>query len=266
MPRLITFFTLFALFASVLPAPVEAAPFRYSWEIHDLLAVDGDSVELRDERGRVLKTLPTRQLLRIYAVMKGIEKAAEVNSLLIIVDGDAPNAFATKTRGVLLSEEDVAKKRAEREKGDASVKAMEDEGGRRIDEENSVELNVIGINFAMLDLLGDDMHMVAALIGHELGHLVLDHGERSKPHRRVSDAVRSAESTRYSRDHEREADYIGVVWMVEAGFDPSGAVQLQELIYKASKRRASYSAFVGSHPSSTERIAILKSLARRLSK
>ena len=248
------------------PRPAAAAPFQYSWAVEDLLAVEGDNVELRDERGRLLKILPTSQLLRIYAVMKGIEKAAEARSALLIVDGKDPNAFATKGWARPLDEDEIAKKRAQREKGDDNVRGRRiGEGGDVKDDEGAVELNIVGINFAMLDMLGDDMHMVAALLGHELGHIVLEHGKRSEGKRPGPDAIRTAESTKYSRDHEREADYIGAIWMVEAGFDPSGAVRLQEKIYKISKRRAG-GAFVGSHPSSTERIAKLKSLARRLSK
>ena len=113
----------------------------------------------------------------------------------------------------------------------------------------------------MLDMLGLDVHMAAALIGHELGHLKLDHGEDHKTQGRAD--IRTAGNTRYSRDNEREADYLGTIWAVEAGYDPAGAVRLQELIYK--KTRHLSGGFSGSHPSSVERITILKSLARRLS-
>ena len=253
----------FLLLAAALPRPLPAAPFQYSWPVEELLAVDGDQVELRDERGRLLTTLPTSQLLRIYAVLKGIEKAAEVRSALLIVDGDDANAFATKGWAEPLDEGEIAKKKAEREKGDAAVR------GSRIgqNEEKSdaaIELNIVGINFAMLEMLGDNMHMVAALMGHELAHIVLEHGERSKGKRPGPDAIRTAESTKFSRVHEREADYIGTVWMVQAGFDPMGAVDLQEMLHKTYKHRTG-GAFVGSHPTSTERIYRLKQLARRLS-
>ena len=32
-------------------------------------------------------------------------------------------------------------------------------------------------------------------------------------------------NTKYSRDNEREADYLGAIWAVEAGYDPQGAVR-----------------------------------------
>ncbi len=245
---------------------VSAAPFTYTWDVRDLLASDGDTVDLHDDKGRLLKTLPTRQLLRIYAALKGIEKAAEVNAMLVIVDGQAPNAFATKVKGRLLTEQEMAKKREQQASG-SGVMARTTGGppGKVAEDDEAVEINLIGINFAMLDMLGDDMHMAAALIGHELGHIVLDHGEEARQKsRRTASSWRTAEATRYSRENEREADYIGTVWMVEAGFEPQAAVRLQELLYKSQKHRQG--GFVGTHPSSTERIAILKSLARRLSR
>ena len=76
--------------------------------------------------------------------------------------------------------------------------------------------------------------------------------------------MRTAANTKYSRDNEREADYLGAIWAVEAGYDPQGAVRLQELVYK--KTRHLSGGFSGSHPSPIERITKLKSLARRLSR
>ena len=131
-----------------------------------------------------------------------------------------------------------------------------------IDEENAVEINIVGINFGMLELLGLDVHMAAALIGHELGHLKLNHGEDNKTRRRTD--IMTASNTKYSRDNEREADYLGAIWAVEAGYDPDGAVRLQELVFKKTKHLSG--GFSGSHPSSIERITKLKSLARRLSR
>ena len=73
----------------------------------------------------------------------------------------------------------------------------------------------------------------------------------------------SASATKYTRDNERESDYLGAIWSVEAGYDPAGAVRVHEKLYKVNKR---HSGFSGSHPSSIERLTILKSLVRRLSK
>ena len=158
--------------------------------------------------------------------MTGIEEVAEINAELYILDGDDPNAFATKDKD---------------------------------------DQNIIAINFAMLDLFGDDMHSAAAIIGHELAHLKLNHGEESREAQKNSiNSPFTAANTKYSRDNEREADYLGVIWAIEAGYDPAGAVRVHEALFKLSRRRSGM--FVGSHPSSIERITVLKSLVRRLSR
>ncbi|MFT4582059.1 MAG: putative Zn-dependent protease [Gammaproteobacteria bacterium] len=183
----------------------------------------------------------------LYAVKSSIEEVAELSTELIIVEGKQPNAFATKTT-----------------KG----------------------ANVIGINFAMLDLLGLDVHAAAALIGHEIAHLKLQHGEQAARSQKstsmmkilggvalsslgvpagglISDITVTAISTKYSRDNEIDADYLGAIWATEARYETDGAVRLHEAIYKLSKNRSV--PFLSSHPSGPQRIVTLKQLSNRLS-
>ena len=116
---------------------------------------------------------------------------------------------------------------------------------------------LVGLNLAMLDMLGNDVHMAAALIGHELAHLKLNHGrERSE-----KGGGATFEANRFSRDNEREADYLGAVWAHEAGYDLAGAIRLEEALYSLQKRRQGYSV---THPMGIERTLKIKSLARRL--
>lgn len=224
------------------------APFKYSWNIKELAASGDGRIELRNRRGKLLKIIDTSQMRYLYAVKNSIEQVSEIQSELIIVDGKLPNAFAGK--------------------GDGNQ-------------------NIIGINFAMLDILGMDMHVAAALIGHELAHLRLNHGETKKSRtesvammkifsgvvlsglgvpaaQTISNLSFTAIDTKYSRDNEREADYLGAIWSVEAGYEVYGAVRLQEAVHK--KSRSSAMPFLSSHPSGPERIATLKSLSRRLSR
>ncbi len=194
----------------------------YSWLVRDLARAPLESIKLRDEKDRLLYTINTKQMVYLYAAMISITDASETLAEFIIIDGEHPNAFAGEL-----------------------------EGGQ----------NFVAINFAMLDILGTNLDMVAALLGHELAHLKLNHGEQIKLN---SGKDFSVANTRYSRDNEREADYLGTIWAVEAGYDPKGAVTLQEELYKYSNTITS-SGFNASHPSSIERITILKSLVRRLS-
>ena len=239
-----------------------AAPFGYTWRIEDLARTNAETVELRDKNNRLLKRIDSRQLIYLYSVMQAIEEVSELRSQLLITDGEQPNAFATRGMAELTPVEPGGNGETGAGDKEVSLQGTSIEDAKPIEEENAVEINIIGINFAMLDLLGLDVHMAAALIGHELGHLKLKHGEDHKTRRRTD--MRTAANTKYSRDNEREADYLGAIWAVEAGYDPGGAVRLQELVYK--KTRHLSGGFSGSHPSSIERITKLKSLARRLSR
>ncbi len=243
-------------------AAVVAAPFNHTWPIKELVSADAQTIELRNNKGKLLKRISVKQMIYLYSVMQAIEAAAEIRAELLITDGKQPNAFATVGRATRkpIENETGKNERAARQGGKVVMQGRSLEDEKPIDEENAVDVNIIGINFAMLDMLGLDVHMAAALIGHELGHLKLNHGDDHKKNSRAD--IRNAANTKYSRDNEREADYLGAIWAVEAGYDPAGAVRLQELLYKKTKHLKG--GFSGSHPSSIERITKLKSLARRL--
>ena len=80
----------------------------------------------------------------------------------------------------------------------------------------------------------------------------------------ISNLTFTSFETKYSRDNEREADYLGTIWAVDVGYEAYGAVRLQEEIYQRSKTTAM--PLLSTHPSGPERIATLKALARRLSR
>lgn len=224
-----------------------AQAFRYQWNIRDIVAANSDVIELRSRERLLLGKVSATQMRVLYAVKSSIEAVAELPVELLIVDGKSPNAFAGKGRN-----------------GE----------------------NIIGINLAMLDILGLDVHAAAALIGHEIAHLKLAHGaERAKQRAGsgimkvlggvalgslgvpagglISDITVTAIETSYSRDNELEADYLGAIWAVEADYEAEGAARLHEAMYE--KSRHSPTPFLSTHPSGPERIASLRELAARLS-
>ena len=71
---------------------------------------------------------------------------------------------------------------------------------------------------------------------------------------------------KYGRDAERESDEYGMLYMSEAGYDPQGAVQLQETFLKLSEGRDSdwLSGLFASHPPSRERLENNRKTARKL--
>jgi predicted Zn-dependent protease len=227
---------------------VQAQPFQYQWNIRDIVRADANIVELRTRKKLLIGKVDVGQMRILYAVKSSIEAVAEISTELIITDGKQPNAFAAK-------------------------------------EKNGN--NVIGINFAMLDVIELDVHAAAALIGHEIAHLKLRHGEQAARNKQtssmikifggvalsslgvpasglISDITVTAISTKYSRENETEADYLGAIWAIEARYEAEGAVRLHQEIFDRSKHRPM--PFLSSHPSGPTRILKLKQLSNRLSR
>jgi predicted Zn-dependent protease len=70
--------------------------------------------------------------------------------------------------------------------------------------------------------------------------------------RMIADLGTAAISRSYSREEEREADRLGVEWMIAAGFDPEGALRLQERLLQ--RGQGSAMPFLQSHPAGVERV------------
>ena len=83
---------------------------------------------------------------------------------------------------------------------------------------------------SLLTAVGDEDQELA----YELGSLGIGLGQLS-----------------YSRSAEREADYYGIVYMVNAGYDPQGAVDLHQLF---SDEINSEGGWLSTHPGSSERV------------
>lgn len=73
-------------------------------------------------------------------------------------------------------------------------------------------------------------------------------------------------TTKYGRDAERESDLYGTQYMSKAGYDPQGAVHLQEKFVKLSEGRQQdwLSGLFASHPPSQERVENNRQIAAQL--
>ena len=70
---------------------------------------------------------------------------------------------------------------------------------------------------------------------------------------------------RFSRDAEREADQLGVLYMYNAGYDPVGMVTMfQELISRRKSRPGSVENFFASHPLTEGRIENVRAQIQQL--
>jgi predicted Zn-dependent protease len=199
-------------------------------------------VDFPDKSGKVFASLAGADINRVVDAKERVEAAAgRTHAQLYFAEAKQPNAFASYR--------------------------------------NSTP--TITITLPMVTLLGSDSDAMAALCGHELAHLYRGHGSnraaREQTRAGVSTVVGTAANyvipfsgllvdvgsravtTMYDRDEEREADADGIRYAARAGFDPYGAVRLQEKLLAASGD--SSIPFLSTHPSGPERIDNMMKLA-----
>lgn len=135
----------------------------------------------------------------------------------------------------------------------------------------------IVINRGLLVGLSNEAEM-AAVLAHETGHVTAKHslagyqramaanvlvagvvlaGGGRTGVQEVSGITASLIENGYSRDQEREADWLGIDYMVKAGYNPEGAVQLQEYFYRqleGGKNPMWAEGLFRTHPFSKERL------------
>lgn len=140
---------------------------------------------------------------------------------------------------------------------------------------------VMIFNKPMYDILIKDKDVAAAVIGHEMAHLYLDHGSKRMTTANfintigliagialevlfqqkygIQDvgfysgtALATVATNSYSRNQEREADKQGIEWMHKAGYDPEGAVRLFQLF--EGRFGNSFLTFLKTHPNPSERV------------
>jgi predicted Zn-dependent protease len=136
----------------------------------------------------------------------------------------------------------------------------------------------IGVHTGILKA-AKNQHQLAAVIGHEIGHVEARHsGERlsvqttagaaatlaalmiggNSSERNMAMAALGVGATvgvilPFSRTHEREADVIGLRHMARAGFDPSESVKLWQNMGALNQGKVPPE-FLSTHPSDTTRI------------
>jgi predicted Zn-dependent protease len=141
----------------------------------------------------------------------------------------------------------------------------------------------IVVNRGLLTRLDSEAEL-AAVLGHEIVHADAAHGARQQSSGMLAQLGAVASMVvlgstvenqaareiamqvpmlgaqlimqRYGRDAERESDEYGMLYMSEAGYDPQGAVRLQETFVKLSEGRNEdwLSGLFASHPPSGERL------------
>lgn len=140
----------------------------------------------------------------------------------------------------------------------------------------------IGVTTALLNLVKND-DQLASVIGHEVGHVRAQHAaERYSQTALTSVGLQIAQGVAgdygqavgalggvgaqlgvllpFSRQHELEADRLGVDYMQAAGYKPSEAIALWRIM--AAQRQGSQPEFASTHPSDASRINALDEYIR----
>lgn len=141
--------------------------------------------------------------------------------------------------------------------------------------------------------LANDESEIAAVMAHEIAHVIAQHGvqraeleRRSKIASRVASEVLQSPAAGkavalqgivtlagFSRAQELEADEIGVAMIAKAGFDPEGAARFLAALGRQSAMRSSLfklgetqdkMSFLATHPSTPERTARAQAAAKAL--
>lgn len=138
--------------------------------------------------------------------------------------------------------------------------------------------NHVGVHTGMIKLVGNK-DQLAAVIGHEIGHVLANHGnERVSQNLVVQGGLVAANIALgqsssqngmilgalglgaqfgvllpFSRSHESEADSLGLKYMAKAGFDPRQAPELWKKMREASGGKTPPE-FLSTHPSPSTRI------------
>lgn len=174
--------------------------------------------ELRDAARREYGATDVPTVFKVAADSPA-EKAGIQPGDSLIIDG-RPVEASSKALRDYLSQGEVSL--TVRSNGvDRTVRVTPDTLCRsRLRFKNSTDINAfangrdITIMSGMMDFMESDDEL-AMIIGHELAHNTMGHIRKV-----IGNLILSGFATRYTRPFESEADYVGLYYMVRAGFDP----------------------------------------------
>lgn len=150
---------------------------------------------------------------------------------------------------------------------------------------------VIGVHTGLI-LAANNESEVAGVLGHEIGHVVQRHMARMLAHQKQDSIINLAtlalailasradgvgggamaaaqagaiqKQLDYTREHEREADRVGLQILDNAGFDARAMPTFFETLQKNSRFEGSAPSFLRTHPLTTERISDVRSRVEQM--
>ena len=165
--------------------------------------------------------------------------AGDEPSVRLVVSGSAADAAGIKigdqflsAKGKIVTPQDKALQIQLRQGGNLRVKRGDEEVALRVKPETICGYTVrlsqtstinayangrdITMTSGMMNFVTNDDEL-ALIIGHELAHNTMGHIRKV-----ISNIIFSLGGTRYTRPFESESDYVGMYYMVRAGYSPEG--------------------------------------------
>ncbi len=224
---------------------------QQKWRVKDLARSPYTKIRLTDKNEHVVAVVDTFTMKKLLLAKLRITRLAGIQAELFIEEGKQPNAFA----------------------GYAKVPGYGGKGKP-----------IMGITTGMLKLLDDDTDAAAFLLGHEIAHFTKNHHDSARTRGQTLQAAGMAAAygmaaagvpmsgsitdlavdlidSAYGRDQEREADAIGMEYVIAAGYKPQGAIRLHEKLNEAGGETSI--PFLSTHPGYKERIQNLKTLMEK---
>lgn len=204
-----------------------------------------DVISLKGQNNDVKAQVTAKQVLAFVEAKDTVTQQIGRSAKLVVCSDEAPNAFAYRGDG----------------------------GG-----------DVMGVTIGMLKLLDGDRDAAAMVVGHEFAHHERNHLDAARNRDaligilgaiagglleakiqsktgvqglgiQIADVSRTLVVRKFDRDQEREADEIGFKHLVDAGFNPKGALRLAD---RMNRLGSGSGLFFDSHPGWNERAASLQ--------
>lgn len=136
------------------------------------------------------------------------------------------------------------------------------------------------INAGLLNAVQEESEL-ASVVGHEISHVILRHsfhaerkrqwgsrffGSMKNPALRIpSELFGAVGMLKYSREHEKYADMMGIETAARAGFDPRGAIAFFEKLERLEFQRFPLlTQMLSTHPRAEERLKYIRRQINRM--
>jgi len=216
------------------------------WDLDGIASFQGTHYRLaKPGMNQTLDLIPAERLKLLREVKQRLEKEAGVTARFHFLEqGDKPNAHTSTDAGK----------------------------------------HTVAMNLAMLNLLGDDADAMAAVLGHEYAHIVLNHRDARAEREKIrqvagiifggvlaaarvpyggtfGDAAAGLVSISFTRDEERQADEKGISLAAAAGYSPAGGVRVWERMLALGSGASI--PFFSTHPGIEERIENMRTFTAK---